>query len=131
MGWFDKKKKEEFKVPLERPSLHRGDLFPKVPDYEPVLSRDDALDIPIRKPTTVSYEETRKVGGPLFIKINKYKTVIRSMSSIKEKIKQTEEVLKKLNENKSAEDRELEQWNENLAEIKELLLDIDNKLFEV
>lgn len=129
MGLFGSKKREEFRVPLERSNIPAGSLFPRVPDYEPVLSKDDALEIPIRKPMGIT--EERKVSGPLFVKIGKYKTVLKSIRSIKDKLRHTEEVLRKLNEAKSAEDRELEKWNEDLNEIKELLLDIDNKLFEV
>ncbi|QQG39017.1 MAG: hypothetical protein HYS32_00975 [Candidatus Woesearchaeota archaeon] len=109
--------------------------LPELPSYkpmgEPKRFTPPSLEIPIRKPPTMTHEDI-EVGrkAPLFVKISKYRSVLTSINHIKAKIQEAENILAKLDDIKSEEDRELESWHASINEIKEKLLHIDENLFE-
>lgn len=135
---FGKKKKKEFKG-LEKPSFPPLDI-PKFertnfPEFEPTPISSSEIDIPVRKPMLprepMFMEKETRAQGPLFVKISKYKSVLSQMDIIRARLKEAETVLDKLMEIKATEDREIEKWMSDLAEIKEKLISIDNSLFEI
>lgn len=134
---FGKKKKTEMRgfEPIERPMLPPLDI-PKfdraaIPEFE----SSGEMDIPVRKPmlpkAPLFMEKERRAQGPLYVKVSKYKTVLSQMDIIKARLNEAEQILNKLMEIKSNEDRELEKWQSDLAEIKDKLISIDNSLFEI
>jgi len=68
---------------------------------------------------------------PLFVKMSKYKESIRTISLIKEKLSDAERVFHNLKKLKDQEDRELEEWQNKLNEIRQKLIKVDKDLFEV
>ncbi|MDD5178136.1 MAG: hypothetical protein PHT54_02545 [Candidatus Nanoarchaeia archaeon] len=105
----------------------------------------DDFDIPVRKNS--KWEENRTFGPqiaemdndvrkaikeerPVFIKLDKYKQVIKSINEMKRKIEETQEIIAKLEEVKKEEDEQLQKWHEDLETLKERLLSIDSTLFE-
>lgn len=135
---FGKKKKSEMRgfEPIERPILPPLDI-PKfdragIPDFK---EEPNELDIPVRKPmlpkAPMFMEGGRRAQGPLYVKVSKYKTVLGQMDIIKARLNEAEHILNKLMEIKANEDRELEKWQSDLAEIKEKLISIDSSLFEI
>ncbi|MDD5253926.1 MAG: hypothetical protein PHG05_02365 [Candidatus Nanoarchaeia archaeon] len=105
----------------------------------------DDFDIPIRKPKAFDEEKTFgpqmpsmdadvkraiKEERPVFIKLDKYKNVIKSINEMKKKIEETQEIISKLDQAKKEEDEQLQKWHSDLEALKERLLSIDSTLFE-
>ena len=67
---------------------------------------------------------------PVFVKLEKYREAMASVEILKQKIKETEYILGKLEEIRTQEQTELETCQSNLDQIKERLIEIDKKLFE-
>lgn len=65
---------------------------------------------------------------PLFIKMNKYKSVIKNINSIKKDFQTSKNALLKLEEIKGGEDKEFESWKHGLEDIRKKLSFIDKNL---
>lgn len=111
MGLFSKKKSEL--PPLEPSSL---------PSYEP-LEEEAAIK--------GALQEEPEDQSPLFVKVDNYKHVLETLKKLRAKLSDAENVLAKLDSLKTEEDKELEAWKSGLDAIKNQLLAIDKKLFEV
>ena len=75
--------------------------------------------------------EVRVKDEPLFVKVEKYKDVVETLVKIKAKIAEADNLLNELRSLRDKEQKELEDWQARLEEIKEKLLYIDKNLFEV
>ncbi len=143
-------------MPLFRKKEKLPELPPiELPSYEPILEKKEEkpetkpeekpaaeeLEIPVRKkiekperkepePETREFEIEKK-EGPLFVRIDKYKEALHSLEYIKNRIKEAEHVLDEIDRLRMEEARELEHWKNELKAIKDKLLGIDKKLFEV
>jgi len=73
-------------------------------------------------------EESRNM--PVFVKINDYKDVLNMMDVMKQKLKEVNSDLDKIKQLKAEEDRELTEWERNIAEIGKRLSFIDAAFFE-
>src|SRR3989338_2406278 len=132
MGLFSKKKEEKIpaissNIKLVQPKLNISE-FPEihkeetpVPLYKPTLSEITTEDISTSRLTTSE--------KPLFIKIEKYKSAMEELESLKEKIHTTEEILNSLEDIRRKEDRQIQTWREELNKLKNKLLNIDKDLF--
>lgn len=58
-------------------------------------------------------------SAPIFVKIDKHKEVMQTLEDVKAKIREAKDALKKIQELKTAEDREIEQWNSELSKADE------------
>jgi hypothetical protein len=135
MGLFGKKKQED---KTELPPLKFPELPQSVPTFEPNkgMQLNDARQIksaisprPIMPKMNTS---SVSIGSekPLFIKIDKYRDVVKTLDKLKSNLSDADNILSKLNQLKVEEDRELNAWNRDLEAIRNHLLDIDHKLFE-
>jgi len=107
--------------PLEEPEFPRYESrapLPKLPKLPPLRTQPERREI-------------RNTDEPVFVKIDKYKNAVSSLNDIQSKVKEAESAMKKLNELKELEDREMTHWHETIESIKDRLLIIDKKLFEV
>ncbi len=68
---------------------------------------------------------------PVFVKLEKYRDVMVNVEMLKQKIKETEYLLERIEEIRVQEQVELTNCYANLNKIKEKLITIDKKLFEV
>ncbi len=68
---------------------------------------------------------------PIFVKIEAYKDAIESIETIKGLCKEADGVLVELSKIRSEEDRELAKWHNDIDKIKNKLLVVDKKLFEL
>ena len=77
--------------------------------------------------------ERRQVNEekPVFVRLEQYREVIANMDVLKQKIKETEYFIDRIEELRAQEQVELENCHNNLNKLKEKLLSIDKKLFEV
>jgi len=67
---------------------------------------------------------------PVFVKINDYKEVLDTVDVMKQKLKETTKTLEKIRELKAEEDREIQEWEKNVADIARRLSFIDSAFFE-
>lgn len=161
MGLFSKKRKEEAlttaKTPEnlpelpEFPEMHDEELQEDVlefPSYEPTIKdikgevgkEDEEFEVPKRESrldhrvqsSAPAFSKTSiDDEKPLFVQIDKYKDVLRSLEVLKAKVADVEDLLKGLEELKQKEEEKLQEWKEDVQSIKEKLLSIDQELFEV
>jgi predicted nucleic acid-binding Zn-ribbon protein len=66
----------------------------------------------------------------VFVKIDEYKDVLRTIGLMKSKLNDAKDTLQKIKELKGQEDTELENWDNKLVEIENKIEGIDNVLFE-
>ena len=144
MGFFTKNKETKKDMPAMK--------FPEFPKYESEISHDDfsqiksavstpdigssmsrpSLDIPDYNDQN-SYREEQEVHRTektLFIKVDKYKGVMRDIDHIKSKLEELEKVMSKLDSIKREEDEELSKWHSDVETLKERISSIDKTLFE-
>jgi hypothetical protein len=68
---------------------------------------------------------------PVFVQIDDYRDAMNNIEILKQKVREVEFILDKLNEIKSQEQLEISNCETSLNKIKEKLVEIDKKLFEV
>lgn len=66
----------------------------------------------------------------VFVKIDEYKDVLRTVGLIKAKLNEAKSTLAKVKELKHQEDSELESWDGKLSDIENKIEGIDKILFE-
>ncbi len=143
MSFFKKKEKNldskvpEFDpIPLEKPKI--ASEMPKLPDYGQefgTIKREVGKPAPIKvqKPVIVERKKSSLPTGdkPIFVKIDNYKGAIEDIHKIKELCSEADGLLDDIHKIRSEENKELEKWNSDLDKIKEKLLNVDRKLFEM
>ena len=90
----------------------------------------------IRGPTVPDlrkqFKMPKNVGNrPVFVQIDDYKDAMNNIEVLKQKIREVEYILDRLNEIKSQEQLEISNCETSLSKIKEKLISIDKKLFEI
>jgi len=132
-------------VPEFSPAQSRGSETPKMPIYEqefgtikkeiskpieqPRIIQQPKVNIPERKPIM----EVSRVAGdkPVFVKIDNYQEAMENIDKVKEMIHEAEGLLENIHKLRADEDRELESWHRSLDKLKDRLLNVDRKLFEL
>ncbi|MBT3865906.1 hypothetical protein HOF78_02250 [Candidatus Woesearchaeota archaeon] len=78
------------------------------------------------------FKMPKNVGNrPVFVQIDDYKDAMNSIEVLKQKIREVEYILDRLNEIKSQEQLEISNCETSLNKIKEKLISVDKKLFEI
>lgn len=90
------------------------------------LSFDDF--VPRKSPLTAIERNDDK---PLFVKVDKYKESAKTVESIKSKLEEADAVLKNLTRLREEEEKELQEWQSSLDEVRQKLMKVDKDLFEV
>lgn len=85
------------------------------------------------EPRLISVDQQQRPAEerPVFVKLEQYREVIAHLDVLKQKIKETEYFIDRIEELRAQEQAELENCQSNLNKLKEKLLAIDKKLFEV
>jgi len=96
----------------------------KVAETKPKKEKEEKEEISY--PETVEIEEK-----PLFVKIDKYKDVMRTIKELKIKLDEANAILSEIAKIKEEEEKELQKWTAELGKIKDKLISIDKSLFEV
>jgi len=69
--------------------------------------------------------------APIFIKIDQYRNVLEIIEVLKAKVREAKSQLGKIQQLKSQEDAELEEWSSELGEIEKRIEGIDKSLLRV
>jgi hypothetical protein len=81
-------------------------------------------------PNLQELRQKRIAEGPLFVNVTSYKDVISNVNIIKDKIKESEAYLERLNEIKNMKDKYFEQLRVKLEDLQRKSLYVDKNLFE-
>ncbi len=106
----------------------------QIPPPQPMVrapvsfTRPTTVDIPGRERELASMQVEDK---PLFVKIGQYREAMSHLELLKQKIKDAEATLAKLEDLRAKEQTEITNAHTTVAAIKDKLLAIDKKLFEV
>lgn len=129
---------EEPKMP-ESPDTSLPE-FPEMPSEPemPPLTEPPEEEVSVEEPQeeTASLDsqekppETKQPTGPIYIKIDTYKDVLREINKIKADFERSENILSSMVEIKASEDKELESWKHGLEDIRKRLSFIDTSVFE-
>ena len=76
-------------------------------------------------------EELAPGEQPVFVKLDRYREAMDSLQILKQQMREVETVLSRLDEIRKREENELQAYRAHLGMLKERLLDIDKKLFDV
>lgn len=129
MGLFGKKEDKNGLPPLQFPELPKT-----VPSFDEEAETADIKKavMPEIPKQNISYGLPKSFGveQPLFVKIEKYKDVVETLSKLKGRLGEAENILNKLTRLKDEEDREIAAWHNDLEKIRMQLMEIDRKLFE-
>ena len=153
MGLFNRKKKEERSaLPLpEFPKLPAETNFPFYDEQlnekkensmpKPSFNMTESYDFEREKDSESQFDEftprrspiliERKDDKPIFVKIDKYKEAVKTIESIRTKIEEAESLMKNLTRLREQEEKELQEWQSNLDDVKQKLMKVDKNLFEV
>jgi len=123
-------KKEIGKInELPKENLQIKEDFSK--DYE----KEERLVIPERKPKVENKHVVSRApveeGKPIFVKIENYKGALELIDQIKKKVKEAEKVFEEIEKMREERDKKIDAWKADLNKIKEKLINVDKKLFEV
>jgi len=127
---------EEEEIKLEVPK--------KIPKLKPIKEEVIPIKpIPTLPPHEVKPKEDIKkleaifkekkfpsIGKEMFIKADQYKEILKSVDTVKRKIRESEKILDRLNEIKNVKDKEFEKWRSLLEDIERKSVYIDRNLFE-
>lgn len=131
MGLFSSKKKEQMTQP-ELPPLKFPELpSEEMPMYEQPQMNSEAQAIKkAMSPMPERGYSPVQEDKPLFIKVEKYKEVMETLSGLKNKLNEAGDILRELSRIKSEEDQELSAWQQDLENVKEKLLAVEKGLSE-
>lgn len=62
---------------------------------------------------------------PIYVKVDKYKELLDVLKTIEVKLANVNKMIDRINTLKSEEDRQIKQWNDNIADIKDRLARIN------
>tara|TARA_Y100000310_G_scaffold343234_1_gene449915 strand:- start:1964 stop:2419 length:456 start_codon:yes stop_codon:yes gene_type:complete len=151
MLFFKKKKKKDSKFDHEVPEFHtlasekqktKNPELSKFPSYDqefgtikqeiskPIVP--PKISIPKREKRFSKPEKTSFSGDkPIFVKIDNYKEAMSNINSIKTLCREADGLLNNIHKIRENEDKELEKWHHDLDKVKDKLLIVDKKLFEL
>ncbi|MBT4334238.1 hypothetical protein HOD61_00255 [archaeon] len=122
---------DEIKSEIVKPAMlprKRELIATGIPSARRLPSVSPSIELPVRKKITPGAPIEDK---PIFVKIDAYKAAIKSIENIKDLCKESDIVLAELTKIRSEEDRELTKWHRDIDSIKNKLLIIDKKLFDM
>ncbi|HLD12736.1 MAG TPA: hypothetical protein VJB87_04035 [Candidatus Nanoarchaeia archaeon] len=108
---------EDLGIPIRKPFQSKVDVAP------PMTTR--------AQPAQVNQSNEYAFEKPLFIKVDDYREAIGNIEALKRTLQDTEALMEKLDSIRLAEEEELKKAHDNIEAIKEQLLFVDKRLFEV
>jgi len=62
---------------------------------------------------------------PIYVKVDKYKDLLDVLKTVENKLDSVNKMIDKINTLKAEEDKQIGQWNDNIADIKDRLMRIN------
>ena len=118
---------KEIRAPVRNPSL------PSLKEMEKEFQPMETLRIPTAsKPRTRELDRFSQVETneePVFIRIDKFEESLKIFDKIKKQITGVEKLLSDIKDTKEQEEKELENWESKLGEMKNQIEDVDKNIF--
>ncbi len=143
-AWMDRRiaQPQEMRTVMSQPAPRvQEPVRADIPVREPLFKRplENVPSRMMQEPSRLNQQSTRMElprplevqEKPVFVKIERYREAMAEIDNLKQKLKETEYVLDKLEDIRTQEQVELSNCHNNVNKIKEKLLEIDKKLFEV
>ena len=122
--FYDEQLNEKKETSMQKPSFNMTESY----DFEEKNSEQQFDEFtPRRSPITIE----RRDDKPIFVKIDKYKESVKTIESIRTKIEEAESLIKNLTRLREQEEKELQEWQSSLDDVKQNLMKVDKNLFEV
>lgn len=136
---FEVSEPEPRKMPKPLPTSKF--TFPKTKEVEPV---NDSFDFEDYETSAMEEEEIPQVPAPreysqerspiykkepVFIRIDKFEEALKTFDKTKKEIIEIEKVLHDIAQVREDEDKELEQWQDNIVKIKDQIDKVDKDIF--
>lgn len=121
--------------PVEK-IVHEEDL-PEFPDEKSL--RFKTIEVDESRTKIPLPPETKEIRTPImpkqktsevFVKIEKFNSARKSLSSIQQKVLQIEDLLKKIRETKMREEQELSNWEKEISSVKSQIQEVNQNIFE-
>jgi hypothetical protein len=125
------KKKKSLDLPPPPKPMHQ------VP--EPLLREEQELpELPLQQPEEHIIDHEKKISRiplptkqkPMFISVRDYEKITQSVNTIKNKIKETEHIVAKLNELQDQEEKEFDLWRKQLADAERKITYVDEIILQ-
>jgi len=115
--------------PIQNSSPFKQERPPRVEEIAPAFKSVGSVDNQRREqiPIPKKFMDQR----PVFVQIDDYRDAMNDIELMKQKVREVEYILDRLNEIKSQESLEISNCETSLEKIKEKLIGIDKKLFEI
>ncbi|MBI2134939.1 hypothetical protein HYU09_03035 [Candidatus Woesearchaeota archaeon] len=103
--------------------VQETELRPKKTDYYERFSR-----AAVREEREVL--EHKDAKGPIFMRVDRFRNVLRNVSEIRSSLKVSNEILSKLNDIDVNAEKEFEKWKNIMADMQKKLVFVDKTLFK-
>lgn len=129
-SFFDSFKREEPEkealpsVPEESDSAEE---VPELPAKFKAPKIKELEEIPMRR---IMPESTQAKTEDVYIKIDKFHSARRALNSARDKLKEVDELMRKIRETKMREEQELASWEDDISAIKSKVEDVTKNIFE-
>ncbi len=117
--------------PFSTGNSFEGNDFEMPPIEEKLPMKRTAIELPKIPEKGINIPKGVTDNRPVFVQIDDYKEAMNNIEVLKQKIREVEYTLDRLNEIKSQEQLELSNCETALSKIKEKLVGVDKKLFEI
>lgn len=119
---------EDFQFSTYEPAI--ADIKNQVSNEEVIQERKQKVKPVMAKPdsnTTQLFSEAEK---PVFVRMDSYKEALKHLKALNEKIESAQGILVELESIREEEEKKIDEWKQELNNIKERMLSIDKQLFE-
>jgi hypothetical protein len=122
-------------APTIKSSILSESSIPDLPKAKPLVQTSEKQEVmPIREikkesPISVPQMDKDNSREPVFVRIDKFQQAKNDFEEIRKKVSEIEKVLGKIKEVKSREEKELEEWSQNVEKLKLRLIEIDSGIF--
>jgi len=132
---FDEPKKIEIpELPKPEEMLNETKTLSKIPDFKPIrdmelpeIPRIPPLPAPKKEIPTIEkeVEKIRIIPKPAYVGIEDYKKIINDTNTIRSKLMDAENFVKKLGEIKNDEEKAFERWRTQIEDVEKKLNYVD------
>ena len=98
---------------------------------KPAFSAPSKIEIPKQAEPALNVERPIIGDKPIYVKMEQYKSAMTQVDKIKALCNEADKALSSISKLRDEEDRELNKWQEEVDKIKDKILLVDKKLFEV
>ena len=112
----EEKQMPEFEYPMK----------PQMPQFNkqimtPIMQQEKVYDKTIKEETEQTPEKIRKIPKPTYVCVEDYKKIINDTNTIRSKLMDAENFVKKLNEIKTDEEKAFEKWTNQIENVEKKL----------